>query len=128
MLELKNRFVAKSDEDFSAPLAQLVEHLTLNQLVVGSTPTGRTNSTELVPAVEVQGKLRTAIAPNPMIWYPPSELKESFADMAKLADAQALGACPARGGGSSPSIRTKSNDLVWCRHNLGKIAYGAGVI
>jgi hypothetical protein len=26
----------------SAPLAQLVEHLTFNQVVVGSNPTGRT--------------------------------------------------------------------------------------
>ena len=36
----------------------------------------------------------------------------AYANVAKLADAQDLGSCPARGAGSTPAVRTRSDSTI----------------
>ncbi len=95
----------------------MVEQLTLNQWVVGSTPTGRTTL-----LMQKYGAMTYANLVYCIVYI-------SHAAMAKLADALDLGSSGVTHGGSSPSSRTISYELALAMKIQGKSSMaGASLI
>ena len=81
---------------FSGPLAQSVEQVALNDKVTGSIPV-RPNDLDDVSYVMDRGSVpdRTSVG---------RKIRDSGGHVAKLENAQDLGSCPERVGGSTPSV------------------------
>jgi hypothetical protein len=87
----------------SGPLAQLVEQLTLNQRVLGSSPRRPTNPPT---RVGVYRDVPFGDPPNTIARAEPGLNKERVANVAELVDALDLGSSGATRGSSSLPIRT----------------------